>query len=92
MSPPFLRQDTLFHDPDSFRFTQEFTFFKTNIMELDFFKLHYIYLSCRPRIANLHTLFKASRKKETIFNTLNSDCLPFTWANRSGKMAGKIQT
>ena len=43
MSPNFLRQDTLFHDPDSFRFTQEFTFFKTNIMELDFFKLHYIY-------------------------------------------------
>ena len=39
MSPPFLRQDTLFHDPDSFRFTQEFTFFQTNIMELDFFKI-----------------------------------------------------
>ena len=26
--PPLLRQETLFHDPDSFRFAQEIMFFK----------------------------------------------------------------
>ena len=91
MSPPFLRQDTLFHDPDSFRFTQEFTFFKTNIMKLDF--LNYItYTFHVDRALRTFKLFlRLSVQKDTIFNTLNSNCLPFTWANRSGKMAGKIQ-
>ena len=28
ISPPFLRRDTLFHDPDSFRFAQEIMFIK----------------------------------------------------------------
>ena len=61
-------------------------------MELDFFKKYSAYTTHVDRTMRTFTLFlRLSVQKDTIFKTLNSNCLPFTWANRSGKMAGKIQ-
>ena len=69
---------------------------QTNIMELDFFKNYITYTTHVDRTLRAFTLFldflRLSVQKDTIFKTLNSDCLPFTWANRSGKMEGKFRS
>ena len=61
-------------------------------MELEFFLNYITYTTHVDRTLWTFTLFLTlSVQKKNIFKTLNSDCLPFTWANRSGKMEGKIQ-
>ena len=54
---------------------------QTNIMELDFFKNYITYTThvhCTLRTFTL--LLRLPVRKDIIFKTLNSDCLPFTWA------------
>ena len=61
-------------------------------MELDFFKKYIAYTFHVDRALRTFTFFlRLPVQKDTIFKTLNSGCLPFTWANRLGKMEGKIQ-
>ena len=53
---------SIIHDPNSFRFSQELTFFKlTPRDKISFCK--YKNHSCSPRIANLSANFKASGPK-----------------------------
>ena len=45
-----LRQETLFHDPDTFRLGYKIKYFLTKILEFDF-----LGKNCEPLIANLYT-------------------------------------